>query len=286
MSDTQRGYSAKQVADFERELAQLRNKTAGLQIVLHELLSFLTNPRARTFASEGIGRRIAVVARCAQNIFALYPPSTAALLSADECTDVAIQMQTFAINVYAIFDNIAWVCMLEAGGMLPPLKVSLFKKECMPFIPKDLLSYLSQDVSKKWFEEYGKLYRDSTAHRIPPYLPTRVYTPEEAEKFRDLHSQSQQAVLKASGAMLTDRRRMHQLLDQRLELDQQKNALGSNSILLALSLTGVDAVAPVYLHPQVLCDWGLANEVLETFDRSIRTHYGWPIRQVPRVQVS
>ena len=38
---------------------------------------------------------------------------------------------------YAIFDNIAWVCMLEAGGALSPLKVSLFKKDCEPFIPPD-----------------------------------------------------------------------------------------------------------------------------------------------------
>ena len=84
-------------------------------------------PRARVFANEGVGRRLPLVRRCATNIFKTYPPNKTALLTRDECEDIGIQLCAFAINVYAIFDNIAWVCMLEAGGNLSPMKVSAFK---------------------------------------------------------------------------------------------------------------------------------------------------------------
>lgn len=282
-SDSRHEYSPDQVASFEAQLARLRDETAGVQILLHELSGFLTKPRARTFVNEGIGRRLPVVARCALNVFKLFPLGAKKLLSQDECHDIAIQVQAFAINVYAVFDNIAWVCMLEAGGMLPQLKVSVFKKECQAFIPKALLDYLSQDVTTKWFNEYGKLYRDSTAHRLPPYLPTRAYTPAEGQRFSDLHAQAHAALLEAMST--TNRKRMHELLNAKEAVEAEKNALGSNSLLLALSLTGEDASAPVYLHPQLLCDWSLVNELLRTFDRAMREHYGWPVRALPNVHL-
>jgi hypothetical protein len=279
-----RGYSADQVASFEADLRRLRDETAGVQMLLHDLAGFLTKPRARTFANEGVGRRLPLVARCAVNVFKLFPLGTTALLSHEECNDIAIQVQAFAINVYAIFDNIAWVCMLEAGGMLPQLKVSVFKKECQAFIPQALLDYLSQDVTTKWFNEYGKLYRDSTAHRIPPYLPSRAYTLEEGQRFNDLDAKANAALLEAMSA--TDRQRVHELLDRKEAIDAEKHSLGSNSLLLALSLTGEDASPPVYLHPQLLCDWSLVNELLQTFDRSMREHYGWPAPVLPKVHLA
>jgi hypothetical protein len=55
---------------------------------------------------------------------------------------------------------------------------------------------------------------------------------------------------------------------------------------MALSLTGEDASPPVYLHPQLLCDWGLANEVVLTFDRAMRVQYGWPVPAIPDVHVT
>lgn len=283
---SEQGYSTEQLADFGDAVQKLRNETAGVQMVLHELAGLLTKARARTFANEGVGRRLPLVARTALNIFKLYPPDTKALLSRQTCDDIGIQLQAFAINVYAIFDNIAWVCMLEAGGTLSPLKVSLFKNDCKPFLPADLQAYLAQESTNKWFNQYGKLYRDSTAHRIAPYLPSRVYTPEQAEKFSDLHSRSHAALIEASTVMPLDSKRGYELLDLHEALDREKETLGSNSLLMALSLTGEDASPLVFLHPQLLCDWGLANELVSTFDRAIRVHYGWPVRAVPSVHVS
>ena len=62
-----------------------------------------------------------------------------------------------------------------------------------------------------------------------------------------------------------------ELLDLHYELNLQKEMLGSNSLVMALSLSGdADANPPVLLHPQLLCDWGLANELVHTFDLAMR----------------
>lgn len=281
-----KGYSGEQIAQFKAEVQKLRDLTVGVQLVLYDLSQKLTNPRARTFANEGIGRRLPLVARSACNIFALYPPDRTSLLTRTDCDDVAIQLHAFAINVYAIFDNIAWVCMLEAGGALSPLKVSLFKKECEPFLPPDLKTYLNQNVIREWFAQYGKAYRDSTAHRLPPYLPSRAYTQEEAQRFAELHCGAQRALIDAIGVMSFDRRQGRELLDLGERLQHEKENIGSNSLLFALSLSEEDASPPVVLHGQLLSDWGLANEVVQVFDRAIRADKGWPLCPQPSVTVN
>lgn len=278
-----KGYSNEQIAQFKAEIQKLRDLTVGVRMVLYDLSQRLINPRARTFANEGIGRRLPLVARSASNVFELYPPNKTDLLTQADCDDVAIQLHAFAINVYAIFDNIAWVCMLEAGGALPPLKVSLFRKDCQPFLPADLKTYLDQDATREWFNKYGKVYRDSTAHRIPPYLPSRTYTQEESQRFAEVHRESERALVEACGIMNLDRRHGRELLNRHERLRREKETIGSNSLLIALSLVEEDASSPVFLHPQLLSDWALANEVVQIFDRAVRTDKGWPICPLPSV---
>jgi hypothetical protein len=275
-----RGYSSRQLEEFAKTVQRLLNETAGMRILLGELAQRLTNPRARTFALQGIGRRLPMIARGARNIFKLYPPDTAELLSLETCDEVAIQFQAFAINMYGLMDNIAWVCVLESGGALNPLKINLFKREVLPYLPDELKDYVGEPTSLKWFNEYGKAYRDSTAHRIPPYLPSRAYTNEEGQIYQDLDRRASVALIEA-GRAHTDIARAMSLVEQYEDLVQEKESLGSNSLLVALSLNGEDAAAPVYLHPQVLSDWGLAVELLQVFDRSLRDKFGWPTLAMP-----
>lgn len=288
MTDTgkSRGYTAKQNAEFAATLQRLRNETEGARMVLGELSQRLTNPRARTFASEGVGRRLPLIGRSAHAIFKLYPANAKSLLGPGVCDDVAIQLQAFAINMYGLLDNIAWVCVLEAGGMLAKERVGLFKKDVFPFLPTDLQTYVTAPELKAWFDEYGKVYRDSTVHRIPPYLPSRAFTPEEGEKYRDLHAKALAALFEAAEVGPKDRIRADELLNLHESLNNEKEAIGSNSLVVALSLADEDAVPPVFLHPQLLCDWQLAIELVRTFDKSMRKQYGWPVQVIPNLHVS
>ncbi len=279
-----RGYSQKQLEEFAETAQRLLNETAGMRIVLGELSQRLTNPRARTFALQGVGRRLPLIARGARNIFTLYPPDTAELLSSENCDEVAIQFQAFAINMYGLMDNIAWVCVLESGGAMNHSKIGLFKREVKPYLPDELKDYVSKPTSLTWFNEYGKAYRDSTAHRIPPYLPSRAYTTEEDQTYQDLDRRASVALTEA-GRAYADIPRALSLMEQYEQLVMEKESLGSNSLLVALSLNGEDPTPPVYLHPQVICDWGLAIELLQVFDRSLRDKFGWPRMAMPDLMV-
>jgi hypothetical protein len=79
-----------------------------------------------------------------------------------------------------------------------------------------------------------------------------------------LDEQSHQQLLGAAKAMAEDRTLGHHMLESHEALEQEKHAPRSNSLLIALSLTAEDATPPVYLHPQFLCDWALANELVRT----------------------
>lgn len=266
-------YSPKHVSHLLDKLRDLRNAQPGVRLDLSHLSEQLTVQRARTFSNEALGRRLPVIERTVLNIFNIYPPSRSEFLTRDECTDVAIQLHAFAINVYAVLDNAAWICMLEAGVNLAPVQVGLFKKECQAFLPPALVDYISQPTIKQWFNEYGKVYRDSTAHRIPPYLPDRVYTPAEGTRWQELHDESTAVLFDwnpgQSSAQVDERLARHE------QLEAEKQQLGRNSLMVGLTLNGEDATRPILLHPQLLSDLGLVHEFVQAFTQAMRQHYGW-----------
>lgn len=277
------GYNAAQSRSIMNQMLELRDAHPGIQLDLAHLAEQLTVPRARTFATEALGRRLQVVERAVLNVFRIYPPDRRRFIDRDESADIAIQLHAFAINVYALFDNIAWICTLEAKLDIAPLNIGLFKKQCQAAIPAEFRAYLAEPTVQRWFTDYGKVYRDSTAHRIPPYLPPRVLTQDEATRWRDLHEESMQ---------LLNEPRTHQVcgsIRERLarheKLEAEKHALGRNSIMIGLSLTGEDANPPVYFHPQLLCDWGLAHELVRTFTKTMRSQRGWPEPFIPPMAV-
>jgi hypothetical protein len=277
--DSRRGYSAEQIARFRETLGTLRDAQVVVRSDLAILAEQLQVGGARAFSTEGLGRRIKLIERAVHNVFAIYPPDRTEFLTFDECDDVALQFQAFGMHVYALFDNIAWVCLLEAGGSLPPLRVGALKSECQAFMPQRLRDYLNNPTVSAWFNQYGKVYRDSTAHRIPPYLPSRNFTSEEGARWRKLHEESMGQLLGAATSGSRQQRR--ERLRRHEELVLEKEALGSNSLFVAISMVGEPSAPLVYLHPQMLSDWGLAHELLQAFTGAMRAHHGWQSPQIP-----
>ncbi len=259
-----------------QDVKHRRHQSVEVSLDLARLAQQLTVPEARTYANEGMGRRLRLIERSVLNVFDIYPPDRNTFLSFDECDDVAIQLNAFAINVYALFDNLAWVLVLEAGLEVPPLDVGLFKKACRPVVPPRLRDYLNTPDAIKWHNDFGKPYRDSIAHRIPLYLPSRAYTPEEAAEWGQLDAAAMQELLTFEHGGDADAR-----WARHAELERQKHALGRNSKLMALSITGKAVQAPVYMHPQLLCDWALAHELVRVGVQSIRDAKGWPAPKIP-----
>src|ERR1700748_1920683 len=75
----------------------------------------LKTPRAKEFASQGYPRRLKIMVRCMDNVFAMIPPDRAELPSRDELSDATINIQSFVFNVFGSMDNLAWIWMHEKG---------------------------------------------------------------------------------------------------------------------------------------------------------------------------
>lgn len=276
------GYTPDQARKMTDQMLELRDAQPGIQLDLANLAEQLTVPRAKTFASEALGRRLPIVERTVLNIFRIYPPDRSKFIQQDESADITIQLHAFAINVYALFDNIAWICALEEKLDINPMDIGLYKHKCEAVIPAEFRDYLAKPTLRKWFTEYGKLYRDSTAHRIPPYLPPRVFTKNEVTHWQQLHTESTKVLNEwrdQNFGNITERLALHE------KLEAEKNAIGRNSLMIGLSLTGEDAKPMVYLHPQLLCDWGLAQELVRTFTKTMRAQRGWPQPRIPPMVV-
>lgn len=261
------------VHQLHRQYADTLSAHADVRVNIAHFAQQLTNPRARTFANEGIGRRLQVIQRTVFNTFSTYPPGRADLLTNDEGTDVAIQFHAFVLSLTGLFDNIAWICMLEAGGDLPPTQVGLYRRECRAFLPPRLLAYIHSAESTRWRDLYGKPYRDSIAHRIAPYLPPRIFLADDATRYEYLDAQSAELLFRE----WTDDTRHEQMasLDRYHDIEREKGQLGMNSAWLALSATGEKDAPFIYLHPQMLSDWALAHELVTNFVDATRDQYGW-----------
>ncbi len=108
-------------------------------------------------------------------------------------------------------------------------------------------------------------------------------TTEEVTRWQDLDAESKQVI--AEGVTRTGRRSVDELLEHHEKLEFEKHALGRNSLLMGLSLSGQDATPPVYLHPQLLCDWGLAHELISAFTKAMRETQKWPAPSIPPMAV-
>jgi hypothetical protein len=270
-------YSTEQCEQFQKERRSLAKPKVELVFDLSDLAAYLKNQRARVFLQQGVLRRLSIIERCVLKIYQIFPPDRTKFLSEDELDDIVINLRAFVVDVYGILDNLAWVCVLE--GAMPDLeknrlKIGLYKEATKQYLPQKLRDYVYSDSTRRWFDEYAKVYRDSAAHRIPPYIPPKQMTPEEAKRFNELEKNSWEALM------------IRRDVDEHELIKKEQRTLGAVSALVGLSLSGEDYAHPFWLHPQILCDSMTIHEILRTFSASMREHYGWPIFDLPDMSVT
>ena len=260
-------YPEKTVASLASEMVEMRRNKERLLLDLLHLAENLQVPSAAVFLREGVLRRLGTIHRCAENIFDTYPPDRQELLNQAELSDVGIYLQSFLINTYGVLDNLAWVCALNGNFPDPDnyrnrLQIGLFKEAMRPYLPETLLAYLDQGPSKTWFEDYAKKYRDSTAHRIPPYIPPSGVTTADIERLKQLQEE-------ASAALRSHDFERHE------QLRDEERRVGSLLPYVVLTLSGdLQAEPPVIMHPQIMCDLMTIHELLKKFAEGMRERYG------------
>ncbi len=270
-------YTDKSITQLTNEWHALTTPKVKLDLALYDLANRLKSPRARVFLTQGVMRRLGLIEHALDRIYDIFPPERSEFLSKIETNDLTSFLQAFVINVYGILENIAWVCVLEGSHPDPVLehhKIGIFKKSTQQYMPQRLVGYLKSESLKQWYDEYARIYRDSTAHRIPPYLPSVKMTPEDCENYKRLEA----------GAMHALCNEMN--IDMHEQLKSEQATIGSITAVVALSLGGEDHTPPILLHPQLICDTLSVHEILEQFDKGMRERYQLEQLEIPDLKVT
>lgn len=240
--------------------AQLQERLQETYVRVSEFsFNCLTKDQSREFMSHGVARRLRVIARCAHNIFSIFPPDRRATLDRDSLEDVNINLHAFVLHVNALQDNLAWAYVLEFGLPLGRHAVSLFKDELKRRLPLPIQEFLDQESIATWQKEYSTDFRDALAHRIPLYVPPAQLTEADKQRAAELDGEFHRLV------------RSHDF-DGVERVQDEQNALGTACPQFAHSLR---TSAHHILHPQVICDGLTALELCNTVTR----HWGAPIER-------
>ena len=106
-------FSEDAIEELRTEFGTIRVKYEALMQAY--IMRTYNDARAKEFAVHGFSRGLKTLNRCIENVFEIYPPDRVQLLSMDELTDVAINIQAFVVNVFGCVDNLAWIWVLEKG---------------------------------------------------------------------------------------------------------------------------------------------------------------------------
>lgn len=245
-------YSDQLIEQIEARFIEVRSGIRQVRTDCLLAVAELTQEPAREYLLHGVGRRLGMIQRAAENIFDVFPATQEKPLSPDLSQEANINLHAFVINAYGMQDNLAWVFVHENQIKLPRLRVGLFRPECQAHLPAAIRLFLSDQRIIDWHETYAKDYRDALAHRIPLYIPPAQHTPEEAAKDASL-TEEWTALLVAREYEKADS--VHQ---QRLELGRAapyfKHSYGDPHYM--------------HLHPQLLADLTTIQELTRLFLQS------------------
>ena len=238
-------YTLEQVEHFNGECHRILHELEQLQLrIVAQGQPLDPESRLREHLLHGAARRVGAIRRAIQNIYALFPPETERPLQRDVLADVNINLHAHVMNLYGLYDNWAWAYVLQhnleevIGGRR---RVGLFIEATRNRLPTELREYLSLRQTTEWHQNYAKSFRDALAHRIPPYIPPALLTPEEGTRHNELELEKVQCI--------TNRR-----WERLEEVWTEQGGLGAPCPYFLHAYTEETPPRPVYLHPQVLSD--------------------------------
>lgn len=246
-------YTADQIEEAEADLRKWADR-------LGEANERVVARRWRTksgeeFGCHGLGRRLHDLDHTAQRIFEVLPmsegqPSRMAL------KDATAFLQCFVINCSGAIDNVAHVWISEANIRHPDgsdlrnheigFSVRAAHRRFVSSLPRSLAAKMSD--REEW-QRYLTSYRHALAHRIPPYIPPRQWTDEDAAKYNQLDIEKLGAIRRH------DWNRIGQI-------ESEQGRIGHFNALMMHSY-GAQA-QPMWLHPQLICDLATIVDLSES----------------------
>jgi len=217
--------------------------------------AFAANERAREYLRSGVGRRLRALHRTLSNMFELFPPSTVEPIDRDDLDDAQINLHAFIMNLYGLFDNLAWVFVLHHDLMSAVgdrRKVGFFLSATMRFFPPDLRAFADDAKINTWHGEYLKNFRDALAHRIAPYIPPATYSDVDEAEYIALEQQWLESIEARDW-------------DRAEDISRRQASLGNPCFVFAHSFDTAEGKRIVCLHPQMMADAKTAAEVCTLF---------------------
>lgn len=246
-------FTPEQIAELKLEFATLRGKRDD---ILAKYIQFqFEDQRAKEYAHHGFMRRVKTLCRCVENIFSVCPPERTNLLSMDETSDLAINLQSFVMNAFGCCDNLAWVWVFEknirnnGGREIKPTQIGIWPEYKLVFgsFSDDFKAYIESRVH--WYELL-KNFRHALAHRIPLYVSRSIFNEAEANRSAELDV--------AINSALRDRDfDMHDILTA------EQDALGKVSPWMMHSFS--EQSNQVIFLAQIIADFNTINELSEQF---------------------
>jgi hypothetical protein len=168
--------------------------------------------RAQEYRRQGLARRLDEMSRTIKFVFELLPPEQEAIPERDERIAATMLLQSYFMNVQGCIDNIAWVWVFETnqkgpdGGEIRRGLVGLGKQ--YRHLMKSFSCSFRSHVRglRKWFEHVAE-FRDSTAHRIPLYVPPYFIVEANEAEYERLGREAMSALAKGDTAAYNKHRK-------------------------------------------------------------------------------
>lgn len=238
-----------QITQLEQETYQFKAHYTDLMMEIWKASEILKRGQAKEFLWHGIARRLGIIQRCLENIFRIFPIRQEKALKKDALWDVTINLHTFLINIFGVFDNMAWTIVHEKNIKIKRNKVGLFKKEMKNSYDLEFREYLDSDRISNWYKKYFINYRHAISHQIPLYIPPKHIHEEQNDQERTI-------LKKMFEASVNKCFEEHDILKR--ELDE----IGEPCFLFIHALSENKYVV---LHPQVIADFKTLKEILEKY---------------------
>lgn len=247
-------YTLAQIDQFAQDREHWLRRESDLTIAL--FIRDFRNPLTSEIANHGLARRITTLKHALTKAFQVLPLEEESP-SQDALMDATIYLQAFVINVFGAIDNLARIWVMESnlvqpnGHRLRPMQIGLTPDHTIvrASLSQEVQDYLT--ASDGWFE-YLENYRHALAHRIPLYIPPRQLNDAASAEFRRIDDEINKVI--------ADQERY-------AALRAEQRQLGVFNPLMMHSFG--EQARPVFLHPQMICDFATVIEIGEHILREL-----------------
>lgn len=248
-------YTEEDIEELKRNLEALRNKTD--QVLIFASTIQFSNLEAKTFAFEGLSRRLQMLTEAIIELFAVIPPEMENKPNERGIFLASALLHSIVINSYGAIDNLAHIWGKEFpvsksnGRHLALKEISIFHRDrvLLRSIGGDFADLVESRTD--WFE-YLQLFRNQLAHQIPPYIPSTLVDPDHEATYIAFEQERWSA----------------DVSDERLaEIDAELLKITHFKPMLHIR-PGINQ--PILFHAQVICDYLTIEELSMALLRTIR----------------